>query len=116
MRTRTADALSSLGLHVLGWMLAISLFILVRFFGLESVEAFRDFDFSRLDRGYLVIMGLAAGAVVGFAFGCIDLAMARTRLSRLPYGKLIAVQSAVHIAVLVFVLRRRASDRLRARG
>ena len=57
---------------VVGWMLAILLFILVRFFGLESVEAFRDFDFTRLDRTYLVSIGLVAGAVLGLAFGSLD--------------------------------------------
>ena len=104
MKRATSDALVRISLQVVGWVLAFLLFALVRFFGLGTVEEFRSLELSTLQHRELLIRAVVVGVVVGVVLGLLDLWLSRTRLRRMPYGRLILVQSAIHVALFILVL------------
>lgn len=95
--------LKSTWLQMLAWMGAGLLFVLIRYVGLED-SLFLDVDSSRRDWGVLLPQSLAAGAVAGLAYGLLDVVLDRPRLRRLPYGRLILLQTVFHLLLLSLVL------------
>lgn len=91
-------------LQVAGWVAAAALFHLIRFRGLESVAAFEGVDWSRLDLGFYLEMMLLAGAVLGLAYGILDIVLDRPRFRRMPYGKLILTQTSFHVGLVILIV------------
>ena len=88
-------------LLVFGWISAVLLFILIRFFGLESVPQFSAFDLSLIHRGELIFKGTLVGFVMGTAAFGLDRLLDRPSIRRRPYGFLIVVQSLANIGLVI---------------
>lgn len=93
------------GLFVFGWIAAVLLFILIRFFGLESVPQFNGIDFSQIDRGEMIWKGALVGFVMGSAAFGLDRLLDRPAIRRRSYGFVILVQvlANVGLVILAFV-------------
>jgi hypothetical protein len=104
MKQKHRQYLNSFVLQVLGWVGALLLFYLVRFQGLEAVQAFRGVELSGLDHGFLIRICVLAGAVMGLAYGIMDLFLDRPRFRRMPYGLLILTQTLFHLTLLIVVV------------
>jgi len=104
MNRRTENFMQSTLLQMIGWAMAAGLFSVLRYGGLQHEVFLSQADLSRLDFGYLVWSAAAAGAVIGLAYGLLDLVLERPRLRRLPYGFLIATQTGFHLLIMALVL------------
>ena len=87
-------------LQIAGWTGAAFMFYLIRFQGLESAAGFRVSALPRVDHAFLLRNLLAAGAVLGLAYGVLDVFLDRPRLRQLPYLWLILTQTAFHLVLL----------------
>src|SRR5512142_2876627 len=87
-------------LQMLGWMGAALLFYLIRFQGLESAAAFRVSPLPQIDNAFIVRTLMVAGALLGVAYGVLDIFLDRPRLRQLPYLWLILLQTAFHVSLL----------------
>jgi adenylate cyclase len=104
MKRKHQQYLNSLILQMLGWVGALFLFYLVRFPGLEALQAFRDVDLSGLDYRFFIQICILAGVAMGLAYGILDLLLDRPRLRQMPYGVLILTQTVFHLTLLIVVI------------
>ncbi len=91
-------------LIVLGWIAAVELFTLVRFFGLDSVPQFRGTDLSNIDHSWLLFSAALLGLVVGTAYFILDRFLDRPSIRRRPYGVLILLQTLGNVVFVVLAL------------
>ena len=77
MKRKHLQYINSLLLQMLGWVGALFLFYLVRFPGLEALQAFRDVDLSGLDHRFFIQICILAGVAMGLAYGILDLLLDR---------------------------------------
>lgn len=85
---------------MVGWAGAAFMFYLVRYQGLESAAAFRPSAPSQMDHAFVVRSILVAGALLGLAYGVLDIFLDRPRLRQLPYLWLILTQTGFHLILL----------------
>lgn len=95
------NRVKSFFLIVLGWIAAIELFTLIRFFGLESVPQFRSADLSRIDHSWLVFSAALLGVIVGTAYFILDRYLDRPSIRRMPYGALILLQTFGNVGFVI---------------
>ena len=76
------------------------MFYLIRFQGLETAAAFRISAPLLIDHAFVLRNVLVAGALLGLAYGLLDLSLDRPRLRQLPYLWLILTQTAFHLLLL----------------
>lgn len=100
LHPRTRQRALGLCLQMVGWSGAAFLFYLVRYQGLESAAAFRTTASPQLDHAFVVRSILVAGALLGLAYGVLDVFLDRPRLRQLPYLWLILIQTAFHLILL----------------
>jgi adenylate cyclase len=87
-------------LQVIGWTGAAFMFYLVRYQGLESAAAFRASAAAQIDHAFVVRSVLIAGALLGLAYGALDILLDRPRLRQWPYLWLILTQTGFHLVLL----------------
>ena len=100
LQPRTQQRALGICLQIAGWSGAAFMFYLIRFQGLESAAAFRVSALPQVDHAFLVRNLLVAGAVLGLAYGVLDIFLDRPRLRQLPYLWLILTQTAFHLVLL----------------
>jgi adenylate cyclase len=100
LQPRTQQRALGICLQIAGWSGAAFMFYLIRFQGLESAAAFRVSALPQVDHAFLVRNLLIAGAVLGLAYGVLDIFLDRPRLRQLPYLWLILTQTAFHLVLL----------------
>ena len=100
LQPRTQQRALGICLQVAGWTGAALMFYLIRFQGLESAAAVRVSSLPQIDHAFLVRNLLVAGAVLGLAYGVLDIFLDRPRLRQLPYLWLILAQTAFHLILL----------------
>jgi adenylate cyclase len=91
-------------LQMVGWTAAALMFYLIRFQGLENAAAFRASTFNEIDHAYVVRNLVVAGALLGLAYGILDIFLDRPRLRQMPYLWLILTQTAFHLVLLTSVV------------
>ncbi len=91
-------------LQVIGWTGAAFMFYLVRYQGLESAAAFRASAAVEIDHAFVVRSVLTAGALLGLAYGVLDIFLDRPRLRQLPYLWLILTQTGFHLTLLTLLV------------
>lgn len=96
--------IKSFFLIVGGWIATIELFILIRYFGLESIPQFKDTDLGGIDHSYLLAMGIGLGIIVGTAYFLLDRALDRPAIRRRPYGALIVFQTLGNVGFVILAL------------
>ena len=89
---------------MVGWSAAALMFYLIRFQGLDSAAAIRTSAAPQLDHAFVVRTTLVFGAVLGLAYGLLDVVLDRPRLRQLPYLWLILVQTAFHVLLLTLLI------------
>jgi adenylate cyclase len=97
---RTQQRARDILLQMAGWAGAALMFYLIRFQGLESAAAFRMLGQSQIDHAFVVRNVLLAGAMLGLAYGVLDIVLDRPRLRQLPYLWLILTQTTFHLLLL----------------
>ncbi len=80
------------------------MFYLVRYQGLESAAAFRASAAAQIDHAFVVRNVLVAGALLGLAYGVLDIFLDRPRLRQLPYLWLILTQTGFHLVLLTLLV------------
>lgn len=98
------NRVKSFFLIVIGWMAAIEMFIVIRFFGIQSIPQFRDTDLSAIDPPWLIFMGAVLGMVVGAAYFLVDRILDNPTIRRRPYGALIVLQTVGNLGFVVVAL------------
>lgn len=91
-------------LQVIGWAAAAFMFYLVRYQGLESAAAVRASAAAPIDHVFVVRSILIAGALLGLAYGVMDIFLDRPRLRQLPYLWLILTQTVFHLILLIVLV------------
>lgn len=100
----TQQHASNLLLQVVGWTGAAFMFYLVRYQGLESAAAIRASAVPQVDHAFVVRSVLVAGALLGLAYGVLDIFLDRPRLRQLPYLWLILTQTGFHLVLLTLLV------------
>lgn len=100
LKLRTQQRFLGIGTQIAGWSGAALMFYLIRFQGLESAAAIRASSFPEIDHAFLVRSILFAGALIGLAYGVLDILLDRPRLRQMPYLWLILTQTACHVILL----------------
>lgn len=80
------------------------MFYLIRYQGLDSAAAARPTVPLQIDHSFVVRNILVAGALLGLAYGLLDLALDRPRLRQLPYLWLILTQTMFHVGLLIVLV------------
>lgn len=96
--------LKRLFLPVFGWICATELFVLIRYFGLESIPQFKGMNFDQINQPLLLAQGLVVGLVIGSVFLLTGLALDRPFIRRKSYGVLMLIQAAANVALVVIAL------------
>lgn len=91
-------------LSVIAWMAVVGLFILIRFFGLESVPQFKGANLSAIEPGWILVRGLIVGVFLGTVYFLLDRSLDRPSIRRRPYGTLILLQSAGNVALVMLAI------------
>ncbi len=104
LQPRTRQHALGLCLQMVGWSGAALMFYLVRFQGLESAAGFRVSELPQVDHAFVLRSLLVAGALLGLAYGILDVFLDRPRLRQLPYLWLILTQTAFHLVLLTAVV------------
>ena len=100
LQPRTRQRALGICLQMAGWTGAALMFYLIRFQGLESAAGVRVTSLPQIDHAFLVRNILVAGALLGLAYGVLDIFLDRPRLRQLPYLWLILTQTAFHLILL----------------
>ena len=87
-----------------GWIAALELFILIRFFGLESLPQFQGIDLAGLNPSRMLLRGLFVAIVIGSAYFLLDRTLDRPSIRRRPYGVMIALQTLGNVGLVILVL------------
>ena len=101
LHPRTRQRVLGLCLQMAGWTAAAFMFYLIRFRGLESAAAFRLSTPLQIDHAFVLRNVLIGGALLGLAYGILDVILDRPRLRQLPYLWLILTQTAFHLLLLI---------------
>src|SRR5512136_3369450 len=80
------------------------MFYLIRFQGLESAAGFRVSTPMQIDHAFVLRHVLIVGALLGLAYGILDLFLDRPRLRQLPYLWLILTQTGFHLLLLTLLV------------
>jgi adenylate cyclase len=100
MRSRARQYAPTILLQVVGWSGAALMFYLIRFQGLETAAGMGMVEGLSIDHAYVVSNVLVAGAMLGLAYGFLDVLLDRPRLRKLPYLWFILIQTTFHLIVL----------------
>ena len=85
LKPRTKQRALGICLQMVGWSAATLMFYLIRFQGLDSAAAFRVSALPQIDHAFVVRTLLIFGALLGLAYGALDVLLDRPRLRQLPY-------------------------------
>lgn len=87
-----------------GWIAALELFVLIRFFGLESLPQFQGIDLDSLNPSKMLLRALFLAIILGSAYFLLDRTLDRPSIRRRPYGVLIALQTVGNVGLVIIVL------------
>lgn len=104
LKPRTQQRLGGLCWQVAGWTVAALMFYLIRFQGLDSAAAIRASAYPQVDHAFILRSILLSGALIGVAYGVLDVFLDRPRLGQMPYLWLILTQTACHVILLTVLV------------
>lgn len=91
-------------LCVAGWILADSLFVLIRFVGLSSVPVFATLDYDSFNHGLFFARSLVIGTLIGTIFFAVSRALETPAIRRRPYGVMILLHTLVNLICVALLL------------
>ena len=80
---------------------AVELFVLIRYFGLESVPQFSGADLEAINGGYMLLRGIFLGVILGTLFYLLERALDRPSIRRRPYGLLILLLTVGNVSLVM---------------
>lgn len=96
--------LGSYVIVVIGWIAAAELFVLIRYFGLESVPQFHGMDPSGIQPTVMILRTVLIGFLMGNLYYGLNLLFDRPSIRRRPYGLLILLQAAGNLCAVILVI------------
>lgn len=91
-------------LNTVGWTFAGVLFGLLRYVGLEGVVAFDGIDLSSMPVARSVLLASLAGGAFGLLSSFLEPLLDRPAIRKLPYGRLILLQTCLLITLMFSVV------------
>jgi adenylate cyclase len=101
LHTRSQQQAIGICVQMAGWTGAAFMFYLIRFQGLETAASFRISAPRAIDHAFVLRNILIAGALLGLAYGILDIFLDRPGLRQLPYLWLILTQTGFHLLLLI---------------
>jgi len=102
--TTTTRYFKSTLLQIAGWVAAALLITLIRYTGLRTDVLAEGGTHRQVSLGYILLTSAIAGALVGLAYGVMDIFLDRPSFRQKPYGSLILIQTAFHLGLLLVVV------------
>lgn len=98
------SSLSGFLLCVFGWILACSLWVLIRFVGLSSVPVFSALDYAAINHAGLFTRGLVVGLAIGIIFYAVTRALDTPVIRQRPYGIMILIHALFALLIVTLIL------------
>ncbi|MEL6670597.1 MAG: adenylate/guanylate cyclase domain-containing protein [Bacteroidota bacterium] len=92
--------------HILGtavaWTLAISLFALVRLYGVEEEGIYQMVGTQKESNFHILSLGLGMGGILGLIFGFLD--SYKPLLRKISYAWIVLIRTVVHISITLLMV------------